>query len=87
MEVEVRGLWKGRDGTIYGYCTCGREVKNRVNLESENADFESEKDISGSSKESIEDISESVKESRDDILRCPMCKATLIWPKFDEKSL
>ena len=80
MEVEVRGLWKGRDGTIYGYCTCGREVKNRVN-------FESEKDVSGSSKESIEDISESVKESRDDILRCPMCKATLIWPKFDEKSL
>ena len=84
MEVEVRGLWKGRDGTIYGYCTCGREVKNRVNLESE-------KDVSRSSKESIEDISESVKESyresRDDNLRCPMCKATLIWPKFDEKSL
>ena len=73
MEVEVRGLWKGRDGTVYGYCTCGREVKNRVNLESGEADFES--------------VKESYRESRDDILRCPMCKATLIWPKFDEKSL
>ena len=80
MEVEVRGLWKGRDGTVYGYCTCGREVKNRVNFESGEA-------VSGSGKESIENISESVKESRDDILRCPMCKATLIWPKFAEKSL
>ena len=87
MEVEVRGLWKGQDGTVYGYCMCGREVKNRVNLEASKDVSGSEKDVSRSSKESIEDISESVKESRDDILRCPMCKATLIWPKFDEKSL
>ena len=80
MEVEVRGLWKGRDGTIYGYCTCGREVKNRVNLEAS-------KDVSGSGKVNLESVKESYRESRDDNLRCPMCKATLIWPKFDEKSL
>ena len=80
MEVEVRGLWKGRDGTVYGYCTCGREVKNRVNLESGDA-------VSGSEKDDFESVKESYRESRDDILRCPMCKATLIWPKFDEKSL
>ena len=80
MEVEVRGLWKGRDGTIYGYCTCGREVKNRVNLESGDA-------VSGSGKADFESVKESYRESRDDNLRCPMCKATLIWPKFDEKSL
>ena len=80
MEVEVRGLWKGRDGTIYGYCTCGREVKNRVNLESDEA-------VSGSVKADFESVKESYRESRDDNLRCPMCKATLIWPKFDEKTL
>ena len=87
MEVEVRGLWKGRDGTVYGYCTCGREVKNRVNLESDEAVSGSDEAVSGSVKADFESVKESYRESRDEILRCPMCKATLIWPKFDEKSL
>ena len=80
MDAMVKGLWKGLDGTVYGYCICGREVKNRVNLESGDA-------VSGSEKDNFESVKGSYRESRDGFLKCPMCKATLIWPDFDEKSL
>ena len=80
MDAMVRGLWKGQDGTIYGYCTCGREVKNKDNFRSDGSVKELEEEDNGFAKEAI-------KESRDGFLKCPMCKATLIWPDFDEKSL
>ena len=80
MDAMIKGLWKGLDGTVYGYCICGREVNNKDNFRSYGSVKELEEEDNGSAKEAI-------KKSRDGFLKCPMCKATLIWPDFDEKSL
>ena len=80
MDAMVKGLWKGLDGTVYGYCTCGREVNNKDNFRSDGSVKELKEENNGSAKEAI-------KKSRDECLKCLMGKATLIWPDFDAKSL